>query len=359
MIPRLLAILLCIGILLSLPGCKSADVEWQKATVTAVKPGETIHLRVLHAVNPRFSRMSVEQLRIMLETTRKTVKQNFGVDVEFSGIDETGMDQLFARLPAPIRKSASLSIYDFKSGNGDRRKLADGIYATLTQRHTRLEDALAFARPYLPADARPADLHEFCELLSQVMLDRLEYWRKLKAADGAPVLDASPYNEWVYWDALGYSDLPYDVVISNQLIASAEYVDVDVHSAIRGGITVGTTSYSRNNPYGAYAFWSTFPFTDDSANTKLLRGGEVYSPVEAAELSGEYLAHEIGHVLFQFGHPFTRKACVMNPVSMLRFREWSQQIDAAACTIGSRPEMTPGAIPVYFNTRWQKMSQGQ
>lgn len=95
---------------------------------------------------------------------------------------------------------------------------------------------------------------------------------------------------------------------------------------------------------------------DNSENTKLLRGGEKYSDREVAELSGAYLAHEIGHLLFQFGHPFGQKACIMNPVSMLRFREWFHQINSAGCPIGSRTEMTAGAVPIYFNSAWVRMS---
>lgn len=359
MVTRQISRFLTIAILMLLFGCKSQNIEWQRAFVSPVKPGETIRLRVLQAVNPRFARMSPEQLRIMLASTQQTVKNHFGVNIEFAEVAETGVEQLFALIPPPILKSSAQSIYDFKTGNGDRHKLAAGICATLAQHGTGFKDGLAFAEPYLPATAHPKDMPEFCATLAQVMLERLEYWRKLKAADGAPVLDASPYNEWVYWDALGYGDLPYDLVISNQLIASAEYVDVDVHSAIRGGISVGTTSYSRNSRYSAFVFWSTFPFTDDTENTLLLRGGERYSDKKAAELAGTYLAHEIGHLLFRFGHPFGQKTCVMNPVSMLRFRIWFQQLDAMACAMGSRPEMTPGAIPVYYNAQWQKMSQGQ
>jgi hypothetical protein len=175
------------------------------------------------------------------------------------------------------------------------------------------------------------------------------------ATDGNPVLDASAYNEIADWDILGYGNLKYDLVITNQLFASAEYVGVDIHTAIRGGVTVGLTTYSRNSQFGSYIVWSTFPFLDNSDNTKLLRGGETYSDTEAAELSGAYLAHEIGHMLFQFGHPFGQKACVMNPVSMLHFREWRNQINSANCPIGSRPEMTPGAIPEYYNVNWLKL----
>lgn len=348
---------LCLAMASLLLGCKVSGSEWQKTPASPVKPGATVQIRVLHATNPRLARMSREQLRIMLASAQQTVKENFGVDVMFTEVAETGIDQLFALIPPPVREARKSSIYDFKSGTGDKRKLADGIYTTLTQRGTTLVDGLAFAAPYLPATAHPKDLKEFSALLSDVMLERLDNWRQLKATDGAPVLDATPFNEWVYWDTLGYGNLQYDLVITNQLIASAENIAVDIHSAIRGGVTVGTTTYSRHGRFGSYIFWSTFPFLDESENTLLLRGGERYSEVEAAQLSGIYLAHEIGHLLFQFGHPFGQNACVMNPVSMLRFREWSQQIDSARCAIGSRPEMTAGAIPEYYNVNWLRMSR--
>ena len=345
-----------IALAVLLLGCKDGGEEWQKASVPAIKPGDTVKIRVVHAINPRLPRLSPDHMRIILASTQLTVWENFGVNVEFTEVPEIGIGQLFALIPPSVREERLQSIYDFKSGTGDKHKLAEGINTTITERGTKLEDALAFARPYLP-DAHPKDLMEFSELLANVMLERLEQWRHIKATDGAPVLDASPYNEWVYWDTLGYGNLPYDLVITNQLIASAEYYGVDIHSAIRGGVTVGTTAYSRTSKYGSYIVMSTFPFQDNSENTTLMRGGEQYSDEDAAELTGAYLAHEIGHMLFQFGHPFGQKACVMNPVSMLRFREWFHQINGADCPMGSRPEMTTGAIPPTFNPEWVRMSQ--
>lgn len=344
-----------IGVILLLFGCKENGSEWKKASVPPVTLGSTVQIRVVHATNGRLPRMSQEQLRIMLASAQMTVKRNFGVNVEFTDVSEMGVDRLFALIPPPVRDARISSIYDFKAGTGDKHKLAEGILTTLTQRGTKLDDALAFAAPYLP-DAHPKSMREFSELLSNVMVERLEGWRNVKAADGGPVLDASPYNEWVYWDTLGYGNLQYDLVITNQLIASAEYGAVDIHTAIRGGVSVGTTTYSRNSKYGSFIIWSTFPFLDNSEYSKLLRGGEQYFDTEAAELSGAYLAHEIGHLLFQFGHPFGQKACVMNPVSMLRFRDWFHQINSTGCPIGSRPEMSPGAVPVYFNSNWVRMS---
>lgn len=352
----LLSRFLCIGLALLLCGCREGGSEWQNVTVAPVAAGATVHVRVLHAVNPRLPRLTDSQLRTMFASAQATVRKNFGVDVEFSEISETGIDRVFALIPPSVLEARKPSIYDFKSGRGDRHRIAASISATLTQGGTKLEDALAFARPYLPAGAQPKDLKELSELLSDVMLERLGYWRRLKALDGAPVLDASPYNEWIYWDTLGYGDLQYDLVVTNQFIASAEYSGADIHSALRGGVSVGTTTYSRNSGFGSYIVWSTFPFTDDSDYTRQLRGGERYSATEAAELSGAYLAHEIGHMLFHFGHPFGQKACVMNPVSMLRFREWLQHIDSAACPVGSRPEMVQGAVPEYVNVEWLRMS---
>ena len=346
---------LSLGVFALLTGCQQFGGEWRKTSTSPVQQGATIQIRVVNASNERLARMSPEQIRIMLASAQATVKKNFGVNVEFSEVAETGIADIFALIPPKVIELRKSSIYDFKAGTGDKRRLTEGINATLAERGTKLEDGLAYVKPYV-ADAHAKDLMSFSELLSNVMLKRLEDWRRIKATDGAPVLDATPYNEIIYWDTLGYGHLPYELVITNQLFASAEYTGVDIHTAIRGGVTVGLTTYSHESKFGTYIVWSTFPFLDNSAHTKLLRGGEIYSDEEAAELAGAYLAHEIGHMLFQFGHPFGQKACVMNPASMLRFREWQHQLDSAACPIGSRAEMTPGAVHEYYNVDWLKMS---
>lgn len=346
---------LIVAMLLLLLGCgpDREDDDWKTAAVAPLKPGTSVKLRVLYADNPRLARFSPEHLRIVLASAQLSVWKNFGTFVEFSEPDEIGVDKLFASLPPSIRDARTGSIYDFKSGKGDARELADGINRTLTERKTKLADALTFAAPYL-ADKQPANLEALSEGLARVMLERLSQWRTVKARDGESLINASPYNEWVYWDTLGYGNLQYDLVLTNQIIASAEYYGVDIHSAIRGGLTAGTTSYSRNSPYGSFVFMSTFPFQDESAVTRQFREGETYTEEYAAELAGAYLAHEIGHLLFQLGHPFGQKACAMNPARMMRFQEWYEQIDAAACPFGSRSEMKPGAIPPSYNLTWVK-----
>jgi hypothetical protein len=342
--------------LLWLSGCGSTSA-WRHTEIVPIAPGATIHLRVAHAVNGRLPRMTPEQLDTLLAATRKTALEHFGVHLVFSAVTETSVDALLAQIPPKVRQARMSEIYDFKSGTGDRQRLSAAILHTLHERKTELADALAYARPYLPRTAEPSTLQEFSVVLADVMLARLDDWRALKADDGKPVLDDTPRNEWIYWDTLGYGALPYDVIITNQLVASAEFTAVEVHTAIRGGLTTGTTTFSRTAPYGSFVFWSTFPFTDTSALSHALRGDEDYTPTQAAELSGAYLAHEIGHLLFKFGHPFGAQACVMNPASMLHYRAWHEGLDAQHCRIGSLPEMRVGAIPEVYNLDWLRMAQ--
>ncbi|MFH2133968.1 MAG: hypothetical protein ABII81_02150 [Pseudomonadota bacterium] len=345
-----------LGFILLLSGCRSAS-EWRHTEIVPIQPGQTIQLRVAHAINDRLPRMTPEQLNTLLAATRKTALEHFGVHLEFSTVTETSVDAVLALIPPRVLQARLNEIYDFKSGTGDRKQLVSGILNTLHERKTKLAEALAYARPYLPDAADPKSLKEFANLLADVMLVRLDDWRAIKALDGKPVLDDTARNEWILWDTVGYGELPYDLVITNQLVASAEYTAVEVHTAIRGGLTTGTTTFSRTSPYGSFVFWSTFPFTDTSAQSHTLRGNEDYSATQAAELSGAYLAHEIGHLLFKFGHPFGARACVMNPASMLHYRAWHEALDARRCRIGSLPEMQVGAIPEVYNADWLRMAQ--
>ncbi len=65
--------------------------------------------------------------------------------------------------------------------------------------------------------------------------------------------------------------MPYDIVITNQLVASAEYFAMDVHSSLRGGLTAGTTSYAKNTRLNTYAYIMVYPMLNDTALLTRLR----------------------------------------------------------------------------------------
>ena len=166
------------------------------------------------------------------------------------------------------------------------------------------------------------------------------------------MLDANAYNEWVWWDSLGYGDLPYEVVITNQLVASAEYYGMDVHSSLRGGLTAGTTSYNRHALLSTYAYVMVYPMLNDTDLLTTLRQDSSYSDEQIVNYSAALLTHELGHMLLRLGHPFGDKHCIMSPTTLLNYRDWYKQLDSNQCAIGSSEQMMPGFARIDYNKKW-------
>ena len=319
-------------------------------------PQSAVALRVAYAINPRFERLAPGEIETLLAETARVSRAQFGVELKFEPAVELPIERLFGLIPASLLEEQRTRIYDFKHGRGDRATLAAAILASLRENPTGLGRLVDYVRPYLDRPLGDASREALADALTDTMLARLARWAAVQAADGEPLLDASPYNEYVYWDLLGYGHLPYDLVLTNQPVISAEYDGADIHSALRGGLTVGATGYSRDGRYQAYVFWSVFPFLSGTAPAIELRGNRSYPRAEALRLAGAYLAHEIGHLLYRYGHPFGEPACVMNPVPLLHFAEAVAQLDAARCARAARAEMKPGATPIYYHRGWAQRS---
>ena len=310
-------------------------------------PQGAIELRVAYAVNPRLPRMSPGQLAILLDALRNTAREHFGVELRFSAVEETTVAALFARIPDEKRREAQREIFDFKTGSGDPARL-EAIFADALEKASEpLQQLIDYAAPYMDV-SRIGDKRTLGARLARVEIERVQRWRDIVALDGKPSIDAQPYNEFNYWDVLGYGELPYELVLTNQLIASVEYVFPDLHPALRGGYNNGVTSYSRRSRFLTYSAWSTFGFASDDAWVKQLRGGEVYGTDEAARLAGIGAAHELGHQLFHLGHPYGQRGCIMSPPPQLAYRAWVNGLSAADCPIGSSKPMQPGAFQFEY-----------
>ena len=299
-------------------------------------PGETVTLKVAYVVNPSFPSMKTEQLGAVLAAARRGVKENFGVDVEFLDPEEQPLQALFARVTPWDRSEWNGLSYDFKSGKGNRARLTRGYAAAFRSDESSLDDMIAYAEPFLLAPVRDRSYQGFAEAVTATLLARLDQLKSQKLPDGGELIDRSPNNEVLYWAFIGKLSFPYDVVITNQLIASAEYVGSSVHTAIRGGITNGITTHNPSSPSGMTAIVSTYPLIGEDSLTRTLRGDETYSEADSARFAGYLLVHEIGHQLFDYGHAYGRRACVMNPPEMLRFREWAERLSPEGCPIDAR-----------------------
>jgi hypothetical protein len=337
----------CLLIAATLLLTPTADAE--QVPVPRIENG-VARLRVVHAVNSRLPKITDQELQSLLAVMQQTVSDHFQIEVKLDAPVEVAVSDLLTAIPAKITSARKDIIYDFKTGTGDRARLLKGYEKTLREWETPLADLVAYAQPYLVQPVQKKSYERLAEALVETHLSRLKDWRARRAVDGAPMLDDTLVNEWVIWDLLGYSNMPFDVVVTNQPVISAEYEDSGLNSALRGGVSAGGTSYSKSGRYKTYSFISTFPF---SAYASLPKGtSDISSRDQAVQLAGQYMAHEIGHMLMLLAHPFDNPACVMRPEPLFHFVAWAKNLDAAKCKIGFSPAMNPGAAKIHYRPEW-------
>jgi hypothetical protein len=322
----------------------SCDKEPEWATVKLPDlPDETIALSVANVVNPRFPELTDTQLQQILDKTVVMTKQHFGLSISFTKPTTVPIKTFFNYLKDNVKRERHKDIVKFaKVSEEEKIKMREGVYETLGPYWNDREVVADYARPYLLTPYEGDDFKQLAKALVDTLLLRLQYWQDQKARDGKPVIDDKPYNEWVWWDSIGYGDMPYDVVITNQIVASAEVYDMSVHSSIRGGITAGTTTYSKQSRFNAYVYIMVYPMLNDTDMLVQLRNDEHYTSEQTTTYAAALLTHELGHLLLHLGHPFGNQNCVMAPTPLLKYREWYEGLDASQCQLGSEEMMTPG-----------------
>lgn len=328
------------------------DNENLQVVPLPVLSGE-IELRVGVVSNPRFPGLSAQGIDDLLARTAEMVEQQFGIRLSFQRPEAITIQGFFAWLPPAMTRNRGTEIIDISTlDDAGIGRMQDSLTGTLEQYGYDRQQVLNYAVPYLEQPPVNDSLHEIAGALVASLVTRLRYWQHETAADGRPVLDGTPYNEWVWWDSIGYGDMPYDVVITNQLVASAENYSMDVHSALRGGITAGTTSYGKKSRLKAWSWVTLYPLLNDSPLLVTLRDDEHYSQRQVSDYAAAVLTHELGHLLLHLGHPFGVEGCLMSPMPLLKYREWYQGVDVKKCPLYSDEQMRPGAITIDFHGDW-------
>ena len=124
-----------------------------------------------------------------------------------------------------------------------------GFTPPLTEQIGKQTDPLArqieFARPYLVQPLEREDLDSFSRAVVETFKSRLSHWTVAKLDDGHPVIGEVPgrpdlpFNEYGYWTLMAKRGVDAEIILTNQLVASVEYIPIPVHTSIRGGITGG------------------------------------------------------------------------------------------------------------------------
>jgi hypothetical protein len=338
-------ITLHVTLLLMLLGIANANAQNNNEIAQLPLPklgAQPLELRVAHVINPRLPRMSDAQIDQMLEAMAQASSEHFGVEVRFAKPVEMPIAQAFAGIPPKFMALAKRDQYNFQSIFAWKPGLAKAFGRGLAQPGEPIEDMALFAQKKgIKLDAK--NFEAFGDDVAKLQLDRIAQWTRIKALDGKSVIDDQPFHQFTAWNMLGYGKLPFELIITNQIIASVEYVQPAIHTAMRGGYTNGITSFNRSARWGTHSVWSTFAFTQNDSDWIARREGEAYSPEEAARLAGLSATHELGHQLLHVIHPFGQKGCIMDPVPMFAYRAWADKLSPKDCPVGSSKAMTPGS----------------
>ena len=312
------------------------------ASLPLLAPLKTHVLPVVFVENHSLPTLTDDEIKSILDLVTVKAFETLRLRVELSYAGRNQIADFFSQLPPSAGEQIKGGVYDFKRGKGDKALLLRGTAASLRQAGDDSAAARAYAAPYLIAAPTDASLTAFVDALVETQLRTLEAWRYVSGNDGKSVIDDSPQNEYTYWLALSVGAVRHELVLTNQLVASAEYLGNALHSALRGGVSNGFTNSAAFTKSGLTSIVSVYPFIAQDRLTKRLRDGEFPKKSARDEAIAMLVVHELGHQLLGLGHPFENDACVMNPPKVLHFKEWLANIDPAKCPLGSGPDMRPG-----------------
>lgn len=323
----------------------SAQTPGERQGAVLPLPDATRHLRLRVAIadNPRFATLTPVAAAEVLDQARKIAKLHFGLELEFAAPVTVPLADLFARIPLATRQIAEKERLNPTNDPATLWRLSNALRKDMKEAG-RMAEQKRFALPHLLVPPRTRTDLGLASAVVETQHALLQSWVDTKGHDGLPLLGPDRFNEYTYWWALGDSPMPFDLILTNQLIASAEWKDNSVHSALRGGVSNGITTQSRHSTFQLYSVVSSFPFFDNSATTLKLRAGTLAEPTQAAAQMAAMVAHELGHLLLHLGHPFGNAACVMTPPQRLEFQAWATRLNASRCQLGSSKANTPGAI---------------
>ena len=336
----------------SLAGCgKGAALAEDHVPLPAgsLDPAVPVVLRPLYLENPSQMRFSTESLERMLAQTVLQVRLHLGQEIRFAPLATMPLANAFARFSTSVRQKLNPRLFDVRHATPESRKrffagLQKELEGQLREGGNTLASLIAYATPHLAQPLHDASLASLVQAVGETHLTRL----RAALASGMLPADASePFNEFIYWEFAQEMALSHEVVLTNQLIASAEWSNHALHTALRGGITNGVTFSNPHSALGTTAVGSLAAFFDDKPWLAPLTDATQIAPYSLAEREHFFallLTHEIGHMLLHLGHPYGVPACVMSPTQQLHYRAWANGLDTAACTGAKNRDMAPGRV---------------
>jgi hypothetical protein len=333
------------SIFLFLIGCSKTDAQSYKNLEFSDAALQKIHtVKVQYVRNTKFPNFEDNDLREILSRATKLASEHLKLNINFDYSGAIDIDLVNAQLGTDQYSKIQPAIYDFKKNTGNKTELIRGTVRSLKVLKDDNLASRSFAAPYLIERPKDATVEAFSEALVDTQLSILNTWKNKKLNQNSFLIDDTPYNEYMYWWALITYVINHDLVITNQLIASAEYSNNSVHSAIRGGVSNGLTASSIKSVNGIASVVSVFPFTSADKKILQLRQDAFSNKDQQLEAIAAMVVHELGHQLLALGHPFGNSSCIMTPPESLRFKVWLSSLNANNCALNTSELMNIGNV---------------
>ncbi len=284
-------------------------------------------LSVAYVINPRLPQLPATEIKKIIARVAKLTSERFSLELQTEKFEIVEISQLFDKHKQHLRSDQRVQRHILKAEEASKALLFKGFLQAFENMPTR--ELIAAVQNQ--TNAAKIDTNQArAAILKQVAHLHIDKLMQIKAiqveSDGKNLLQDDLFNEYMAWDYILEHQSEYDVIITNQIVASAETYYPTVHTSMRGGITSGFAGKSKAR-YGGTVLMTTFPFTSQSSFFSHDRGKD-YSPEEIVETIAFVTTHEFGHLFKYRKHYYDHPGCIMRPAPGLHYLEWVNEIKA-------------------------------
>lgn len=309
--------------LLGLAALASAACD---ALRTGNQAPKAVVLQAVYVRNPDLPSLSLAEYRKMLGIMEEAFMREWAQPIRLVDRGRMPIDAYFDEYLRPVETENPYREYYFKAGEDDPEALKKAfldVWADLS-----LDDLVRSLRSYAGCGhlERSTTKEELADGVVMCHLHKYEELRVLRLENGQPLLTGAPYEQYLNWEWLSRNQKDFEVVVTNQLIASIETYTPALHSSLRGGVSTGVT-YKSKTLHEGMVVMSTFPLLSDLPYFRRERGYAASDP-RSLEITAWYQTHELGHLLLQYDHPIDHAGCTMNFAVGFGYLEWYDDVMA-------------------------------
>ncbi|MBT4711702.1 MAG: hypothetical protein HOB82_09300 [Alphaproteobacteria bacterium] len=306
-----------------------------------------ISLRVARAINPRFPNLAEEEISEVLALAGTLIHDQFGLTVQFDRGDDYSVDELLMATPSPAIEFGAHYVFNMVDADRSPQVLVKWIADSLIDPRTDIFSARRYFENAIPG-VTTMEIERLAEAIAENWMQGRLRWQDLTAQDGERVIDDIGHQLAV-WDFAGYGEFPFEIVITNLLVASVQLYKLDPRIMLRGGVVIGTTGFSRSGQFGAITTLSTFTMINDVGDLNELGPDPIFDRANATTYAAMILAREIGYMLLHLGPSWDNPSCVMFVVPPGGMGDHMRSLDPAQCPMGSERAMNPGAAAISYD----------